>query len=208
MEIGIILLQALMVLGLIAVGVHFKGLAIGLFGAVGVFLFVLIFQTAPGSVPVSAMLIIMTVVTATGSMQLAGGIDFLVNQAQKVIRKFPNQITYVAPLTTFAFCAGAGSLTLNQPYKGAYETVSFGQRLTPYQQLGSGAIQVEFLRECLMGPDELAALRRPGGHWPPANQQVLTRLARSLALAGHRLRGINFQCPKWVSGARLSDEYR
>lgn len=85
----------------------------------------------------------------------------------------------------------AGSLTLNQPYKGAYETVSFGQRLAPYQQLGSGVIQVEFLRDYLMGPDELAALQRPGSHWPPANQQVLTRLARELALAGQRLRFIN-----------------
>ena len=55
----IIVLQGLMVIGLIAVGVHFKGMAIGLFGAVGVLLFALVFHIAPGSVPVSAMLIIM-----------------------------------------------------------------------------------------------------------------------------------------------------
>jgi len=36
MESLLILLQGLMVIGLIAVGVHYKGMAIGLFGAVGV----------------------------------------------------------------------------------------------------------------------------------------------------------------------------
>lgn len=139
MEIGIILLQALMVFGLIAVGVHFKGLAIGLFGAVGVFLFVLLFQTAPGSVPVSAMLIIMTVVTAAGSMQLAGGIDFLVNQAQKVIRKFPNQITYVAPMTTFAFCAGAGTGNIYYSLMPVIYEVSYANKVRPERPLALSA---------------------------------------------------------------------
>ncbi|PTT22969.1 hypothetical protein DBR12_02625 [Acidovorax sp. HMWF029] len=109
MDFFVVGLQGAMVLALIALGVHFKGMAIGLFGAVGVLAFALVFKVAPGSVPVSAMLIIMTVVTAAGAMQLAGGIDYLVTKAQKVIKRFPNQITYVAPLTTFGFCAGAGT---------------------------------------------------------------------------------------------------
>ena len=40
MNTALIVVQGLMVLALIAVGVHFKGMAIGLFGAVGVLLFV------------------------------------------------------------------------------------------------------------------------------------------------------------------------
>ena len=75
MDLLLIVTQGLLVIGLIAVGVHYKGMAIGLFGAVGVLAFVLLFGIAPGSVPVSAMLIIMSVVTAAGAMQLAGGID-------------------------------------------------------------------------------------------------------------------------------------
>jgi anaerobic C4-dicarboxylate transporter len=128
-----------MVIGLIAVGVHFKGMAIGLFGAVGVFLFVLLFKTPPGSVPVSAMLIIMTVVTAAGSMQLAGGIDFLVNQAQKVIRKFPNQITYVAPVTTFAFCAGAGTGNIYYSLMPVIYEVSYANKVRPERPLALSA---------------------------------------------------------------------
>ncbi|MFN7668760.1 MAG: anaerobic C4-dicarboxylate transporter family protein, partial [Burkholderiales bacterium] len=83
MESLLILLQGLMVIGLIAVGVHYKGMAIGLFGAVGVLAFALLFQIAPGSVPLSAMLIIMTVVTAAGAMHLAGGSDVGLTLAQR-----------------------------------------------------------------------------------------------------------------------------
>ena len=80
------------------------------------------------------------------------------------------------------------NLTLNQPYKGAYETVFFGQRLASLQSRGSGVIQVEFLREYLLGSEELAVLQSPGQHWPDANQLVLARLAQALAQAGDRLR--------------------
>ena len=139
MSTVMIVLQGLMVLGLIAVGVHYKGMSIGLFGAVGVLLFVLLFGIAPGSVPVSAMLIIMAVVTAAGAMQLAGGIDFLVQQAQKLIRRFPNQITYVAPLTTYAFCAGAGTGNIYYSLMPVIYEVSYANRLRPERSLALSA---------------------------------------------------------------------
>ncbi|WP_137918552.1 anaerobic C4-dicarboxylate transporter family protein [Hydrogenophaga sp. 2FB] len=135
----LIVVQGLMLLGLIAVGVHYKGMAIGLFGAVGVLLFVLLFDVAPGSVPVSAMLIIMSVVTAAGAMQLAGGIDFLVAQAQKVIRRFPNQITYVAPLTTFAFCAGAGTGNIYYSLMPVIYEVALANKVRPERPLALSA---------------------------------------------------------------------
>lgn len=135
----LIYVQGAMLLGLIAVGVHYKGMAIGLFGALGVLLFVLVFGIAPGSVPVSAMLIIMSVVTAAGAMQLAGGIDFLVAQAQKVIRRFPNQITYVAPLTTFTFCAGAGTGNIYYSLMPVIYEVALANKVRPERPLALSA---------------------------------------------------------------------
>lgn len=139
MEILTILVQGAMVIGLIAVGVHFKGMAIGLFGAVGVLAFVLAFGIAPGSVPVSAMLIIMTVVTAAGAMQLAGGIDYLVSLAQKVIRRFPRQITYVAPLTTYGFCAGAGTGNIYYSLMPVIYEVAYANKVRPERPLALSA---------------------------------------------------------------------
>jgi anaerobic C4-dicarboxylate transporter-like protein len=139
MELTLILAQGLMVIGLIAVGVHYKGMAIGLFGAVGVLAFVLLFGIAPGSVPVSAMLIIMAVVTAAGAMQLAGGIDFLVSMAQKVIRRFPRQITYVAPLTTYGFCAGAGTGNIYYSLMPVIYEVAYANKVRPERPLALSA---------------------------------------------------------------------
>jgi len=139
MDTLLILVQGAMLLGLIAVGVRFKGMAIGLFGALGVLLFVLLFRIAPGAVPVSAMLIIMSVVTAAGAMQLAGGIDYLVAQAQKVIRRFPNQITYVAPLTTFIFCVGAGTGNIYYSLMPVIYEVALANKVRPERPLALSA---------------------------------------------------------------------
>lgn len=139
MQTGMLVVQGILVIALIAIGVRFKGMAIGLFGAVGVLLFVVAFGVAPGSVPLSAMLIIMAVVTAAGSMQLAGGIDFLVSLAQKVIRRFPRQITYVAPLTTFGFCAGAGTGNIYYSLMPVIYEVAYANKVRPERPLALSA---------------------------------------------------------------------
>jgi anaerobic C4-dicarboxylate transporter DcuA len=46
---------------------------------------------------------------AASAMEVAGGIDFLVRVAERIIRKNPKQITIVAPLVTYAFTFAAGT---------------------------------------------------------------------------------------------------
>ena len=139
MDVWMAVVQGLMVIGLIAVGVHYKGMAIGLFGGLGVLLFALVFKVPPGPVPTSAMLIILAVVTAAGSMQLAGGIDVLVSLAQKVIRKYPKQITVVAPVTTFLFCAGAGTGNIYYSLLPVIYEVSYANKIRPERPLALSA---------------------------------------------------------------------
>jgi len=157
-EMLTILVQGAMVIGLIAVGVHYKGMAIGLFGAVGVLAFVLAFGIAPGSVPVSAMLIIMTVVTAAGAMQLAGGIDYLVSLAQKVIRRFPRQITYVAPLTTYGFCAGAGTGNIYYSLMPVIYEVAYANKVRPERPLALSATAGQLAITAITVPASIAAI--------------------------------------------------
>jgi anaerobic C4-dicarboxylate transporter DcuB len=136
---AMILIQAALVIALIAIGVHYKGMAIGLFGGLGVLIFALVFGVAPGPVPVSAMLIILAVVTAAGTMQLAGGVDYLVSIAEKMIRKFPSQITYIAPLTTFLFCAGAGTGNIYYSLMPVIYEVSYAAGIRPERPLSLSA---------------------------------------------------------------------
>ena len=46
---------------------------------------------------------------AASAMEVAGGIDFLVRVAERIIRKNPKQITIIAPLVTYGFTFAAGT---------------------------------------------------------------------------------------------------
>ena len=109
MHLWLLGVQAVLFIAVIALGIRFRGVSIGLFGGMGVLVLVLVFGLEPGHVPVSAMLIILTVVTAGGAMQLAGGLDFLISRSERLIRRSPSRVTYVAPLATYVLCAGAGT---------------------------------------------------------------------------------------------------
>src|SRR5512139_1787823 len=73
---------------------------------------VVVFGIAPTSPPIDVMLIILAVIMAASVMDAAGGIDFLVRIAERVIRANPKYVTIVAPLTTwtFTFLAGTGHI--------------------------------------------------------------------------------------------------
>jgi anaerobic C4-dicarboxylate transporter len=105
-----ILLQFLVVLAAIWMGARFSGVGLGLWGAVGLLVLVVVFGVVPTSPPVDVMLIILAVIMAASVMDAAGGIDFLVRIAERVIRAHPRYVTIVAPLTTwtFSFLAGVG----------------------------------------------------------------------------------------------------
>src|SRR6187399_222592 len=106
-----LILEFLVVLAALAVGARVGGIGLGLWGGVG--LLVLAFLGAPPTAPpVDVMLIILAVIMAASVMEAAGGIDFLVNLAERIIRKNPKQVTLVAPLVAwlFTFLAGTGHI--------------------------------------------------------------------------------------------------
>ena len=107
-----IVMQFAVVLGAIWMGARSSGVGLGLWGAVGLFLLVAVFGIAPTSPPVDVMLIILAVIMAASVMDAAGGIDYLVRIAERVIRANPKYVTIVAPLTTwmFSFVAGTGHI--------------------------------------------------------------------------------------------------
>ncbi len=107
-----ILLQFLVVLAAIWMGARSAGVGLGLWGAVGLLVLVVAFGVNPTSPPVDVMLIILAVIMAASVMDAAGGIDFLVRIAERIIRANPKYVTIVAPLTTwtFTFLAGTGHI--------------------------------------------------------------------------------------------------
>jgi anaerobic C4-dicarboxylate transporter DcuA len=104
-----IVLQFVVVLAAIWLGSRYSGVGLGLWGAVGLLVLVVAFGVTPTSPPVDVMLIILAVIMAASVMDAAGGIDFLVRIAERIIRANPKYVTIVAPLTTWAFTFVAGT---------------------------------------------------------------------------------------------------
>jgi len=106
-----LILEFAVILVALGIGARVGGIGLGLWGGVGLLVLALL-GAAPTAPPVDVMLIILAVIMATSVMEAAGGIDFLVSVAERIIRKNPKHITIVAPLVTwtFTFLAGTGHI--------------------------------------------------------------------------------------------------
>ena len=97
----IMILQLLIVLGALWVGSRYGSLALGAISGIGLAILVFGFGMKPGTPPADVIYIIIAAVTCAGIMQASGGMDWLIQLAEKMLRKHPDRITFLAPLTTF-----------------------------------------------------------------------------------------------------------
>ena len=134
-------LEALVVLGCIVMGTRAGGVGVGLWGGLGTFVLVFIFGEAPGDPPAAAVAIILAVVTTASLMQAAGGIDWMVAMAARIIEKRPKQITLIAPLTAFLFCVGSGTGNIIYPLLPVIYDVSYSNRIRPSRPLTVTVVQ-------------------------------------------------------------------
>jgi len=104
-----LILEFAVILGALLMGARAGGVALGLWGAVGLLVLVAGFGVPPGAIPGEVILIVLTVIMAASAMEVAGGVDFLVRVAERIIRKNPKQVTIVAPLVTYAFTFASGT---------------------------------------------------------------------------------------------------
>ena len=97
----IMIIQLLIVLAALYVGSRYGSLALGAISGIGLAILVLGFGMKPGTPPTDVIYIIIAAVTCAGIMQAAGGMDWLIQLAEKLLRKHPEHITFLAPLCTF-----------------------------------------------------------------------------------------------------------
>ncbi len=95
------ILQLCIVLGALWVGSRYGSLALGAISGIGLAILVFGFGLKPGTPPTDVIYIIIAAVTCAGIMQASGGMDWLIQMAERLLRKHPDRITFLAPLTTF-----------------------------------------------------------------------------------------------------------
>lgn len=108
-------IEFLVVLAMMVLGARYGGIFFGMVGGFGLALLVIVFKLAPASPPINVMLIMMSVVLAASTLQSAGGMDYMVRIAEKMLRKHPGHITFIAPLIAwvFTFVSGTGNVLYN-----------------------------------------------------------------------------------------------
>ena len=98
MELGLdFWLQLAVLLGCLFYAAPKGGMTLGLMGGIGLIIFVFVFGLKPGKPPVAVILTIMAVVCASSALQAAGGLDCLLQIAEKMLRKHPRFVCYLAP---------------------------------------------------------------------------------------------------------------
>lgn len=100
-------IQFLIVILTCIIGSRRGGLALGAMSGIGLALLILVFGLRPGSAPTDVLLIIIAAVTCSGFMQASGGTTWMIQKAERLIRRHPQAITFYAPICTFfltVFC--------------------------------------------------------------------------------------------------------
>ena len=105
----LVAVQGLVVIAFIALGVRSGGIGLGLWGGVGTLVLVFVFGLDPGEPPISAMLIIIAVISAAAAMQAAGGVDYMVKIASKALRARPKALNFVAPYVSYVLTILTGT---------------------------------------------------------------------------------------------------
>jgi anaerobic C4-dicarboxylate transporter DcuB len=121
-------------------GIRVGGIGLGLVGGAGVTIFVFGFGMKPGAPPTDVIFIIIAVVAASATLHAAGGLTYLVQLAEKLLRKHPKYIVLLAPFCTWLLTIAVGtghSVYLLQPI---IADVAYKTGIRPERAMGVSSI--------------------------------------------------------------------
>ena len=134
------LLQLLFVLAAIIVGARLGGIGLGVMGGVGLAILTFVFGLQPTAPPIDVMLMIVAVISAASCMQAAGGLDYMVKLAERLLRRNPSQVTILSPLVTYLFTFVAGTGHVAYSVLPVIAEVATETKIRPERPLGIAVI--------------------------------------------------------------------
>ena len=133
-------IELVILLACIVLGARLGGIGLGALAGVGLLIFVCVFGLPPGGPPQSVLGMIIAVITALATMQAAGGLDYLVSVAEKVMRKHPQYITFVAPIVTYLLVLASGTAHVIYALLPVIAEVSRNGKVRPERPLSISVI--------------------------------------------------------------------
>ena len=134
------ILQLLFVLTAIIIGARLGGIGLGVMGGVGLGILTFVFGLQPTAPPIDVMLMIAAVISAASCMQAAGGLDYMVKLAEKLLRKNPSHVTILSPIVTYLFTFVAGTGHVAYSILPVIAEVAIETKIRPERPLGIAVI--------------------------------------------------------------------
>ena len=134
------LIQLIFVLLAIIIGARLGGIGLGVMGGIGLSVLMFIFGLEPTSPPIDVMLMIAAVISAASCMQAAGGLDYMVSVAERILRRNPSHVTILAPLVTYTLTFLAGTGHVAYAVLPVIAEVATDSKIRPERPLGIAVI--------------------------------------------------------------------
>ena len=134
------LLQLIFLLLAIIIGARLGGIGLGVMGGIGLSVLMFVFGLEPTSPPIDVMLMIAAVISAASCMQAAGGLDYMVSVAERILRRNPSHVTILAPLVTYTLTFLAGTGHVAYAVLPVIAEVATDSKIRPERPLGIAVI--------------------------------------------------------------------
>jgi len=102
-------LELALLLACVVVGSRIGGIGLGITSGIGLFVFVFVLGLPPGSPPATVLGMILAVISALSLLEAAGGLDYVIRGAERLLRRNPKGITFLAPLVTYVLVLASGT---------------------------------------------------------------------------------------------------
>lgn len=136
-------LHLLVVIVSIAIGAKYGGVGLGAAGGLGMAVLVFVFGLRPASPPIDVLLIITAVITCVSILQAAGGLDYLVLLAERMLRHNPNNITFMGPLVCYLFTIFCGTAYVAFSVYPVIAEVAIEARVRPERSLTMSVVAAQ-----------------------------------------------------------------
>lgn len=93
--------EFILLLFFLYVGSRYGGIGLGVVSGIGLVFEVFVLRMPPSSPPINVMLIIIAVVTCASVLEAAGGLKYMLQIAERILRRNPKRVTILAPLVTY-----------------------------------------------------------------------------------------------------------
>ena len=101
--------EFLLLLFFLYAGSRFGGIGLGVVSGIGLMFEVLVLRMPPGKAPIDVMLVILAVVTCASVLEAAGGLKYMLQIAEKILRKNPKRVTILGPIVTYTMTIMLGT---------------------------------------------------------------------------------------------------